>query len=92
MTSNHEEAKAILLVYLELEFLVQLLVAAQQWSQFHRIVWLSLHMLCHWNTVSNFASLTSAAGVRGFAAVGSCLHWLHHGSFLWFFPSFLPNT
>lgn len=57
MTSNHEEAKAMLLVYLELEVLIQLSVAAQQWSQFHQVVWFSLHMLCHWNTVCNFASL-----------------------------------
>lgn len=42
MTSNHEEAQAILLVYLELEFLIQLLMDAQQWSQFPQVVWLSL--------------------------------------------------
>lgn len=69
MTSNQEEAKAILLVYLELEFLIQLLVDAQQWSQFHSVVWLSLHVSCHWNTVSNLASLMRAGGVRGFATV-----------------------
>lgn len=41
--------------------------------------WLSLHMLCPRNTVSNLASSTSAT-------MSLCLHWLHHSSILWFFP------
>lgn len=42
---------------------------AQQWAQFHSVVWLSLHVPCHWRAASDFVSLTSDAGTRGFATV-----------------------
>lgn len=42
---------------------------AQRWAQFHSVVWLSLHMSCHWRAVANFVFLTRGAGVRGFATV-----------------------
>lgn len=42
---------------------------AQQWAQFHSVVWLALRTSYHRRAKSSFVSLTSTAGPRWFASV-----------------------
>lgn len=65
---------------------------AQQWAQFLSVVWLSLHMSHSWRAASNFVSLTSDAGARGFATVKLMFTLAASRLLFWFLPSFLPNT
>lgn len=65
---------------------------AQQWAQFHSVVWLSLHMSHPWRTASNFVSLTSDAGARGFATVKLMFTLAAPWLLFWSFTSFLSNT